>query len=153
MSDKGAVHFPPSWSPQALAGLSKAVIEMNKPYRDQRQIDVAQRLFEWWWVRSNDGLYNPRWESCLDTIQAFWMDGAHRVLSGMPLITVTEPRGSRIAQRSDRRAPYKQLLGWATARALESVAYQKGKSVAWSMRLKYERDENHPFPIFTEDPE
>ncbi len=142
--------------PLTLAGISKVVAEINKPYRDQRQIDVAQRLFEWWWVRPSVQQYAPRWESCTEDIQAFWMDGAHRVLSGSPLITIPlpeEPRGQRIAPRSDRRAPYKQLLGFATARALNALERQKGRSVAWSIRLKYQRDKNHPFPIFTEDPE
>ena len=74
--------------PVTLAGISKAVAELNKPYRDQRQIEIAQILFEWWWRVSNDGEYNPRWESCLDMIQAFWMDGAWRVLNRVPIITV-----------------------------------------------------------------
>ncbi len=139
--------------PLTLAGISKVVREINKPHRDQRQIEAAQQLFEWWWIRSNDGLYNPRWEECAEDIQAFWMDGAHRVLSRVPIITVPEPRGQRIAPRSDRRAPYKQLLGYATARALNALERQKGRSVAWSIRLKYQRDDSHPFPIFTEDPE
>jgi hypothetical protein len=67
-------------SPARLAAFGKAVDDLNKPYRDERQIEVAKILFEWWWRVSNDGEYSPRWESCLDTIQAFWMDGAWRVL-------------------------------------------------------------------------
>jgi hypothetical protein len=46
---------------------------------DNAQIARAKALFEWWWVRSNDGQYNPRWEKCDPTIQAFWMDGAWMV--------------------------------------------------------------------------
>lgn len=76
--------------PLTLAGISKAVREINKPHRDQRQIEVAQILFEWWWRVSNDGEYSPRWESCLDTIQAFWMDGAWRVLN-VSLMVVQMP--------------------------------------------------------------
>ena len=140
--------------PLTLVGISKVVREINKPYRDQRQIDVAQRLFEWWWVRPNVQKYTPRWESCTPDIQAFWMDGAHRVLSGVPLITVTEPDTGqrRIAARSDRRAPYKHLVGYASARGLQVIADQEIGNTK-PVNISREKTPTYVFPIFTEDPE
>lgn len=59
-------------------GLDQAAIALQD--LDLQQIKIAQTLFEWWWRVSNDGLYSPRWEKCEDHIQAFWMDGAWRVM-------------------------------------------------------------------------
>ena len=71
--------------PVTLAGISKAVAEINKPHRDEKQIRLAQVLFEWWWHTgiSEESIANrPRWEKCLPHIQAFWMDGAWRAMQG-----------------------------------------------------------------------
>lgn len=48
--------------------------------RDDHQVAIAKTLFEWWWVRPNVQQYAPEWEKCDPEIQAFWMDGAWRVL-------------------------------------------------------------------------
>ena len=49
-----------------------------KKERDQHQIDIAQRLFEWYW-RVDYSPDPPRWEECDPTIQAYWMDGVEQV--------------------------------------------------------------------------
>jgi hypothetical protein len=68
--------------PVTLAGISKAVAELNKPHRDEKQIRLAQVLFEWWWGRPAVSEFGARWENCDPHIQAFWMDGAWRAMQG-----------------------------------------------------------------------
>ncbi len=71
-------------SPARLAAFGKAVDDLNKPHRDDRQTHIARLLFEWWWHTgiSEESIANrPRWDKCLPHIQAFWMDGAWRVMN------------------------------------------------------------------------
>jgi len=80
-----------------LAGISKAVRELNRPHHESQQEKVGKLLFEWWWgtsdqpsgccLWSKDGVepmtgVEPKWEDCTDHAQAHWMEGAWRVMNG-----------------------------------------------------------------------
>ena len=61
---------------------------------DFDQIVIARELFEWWWVCGTPQLPSqPTWEACADHIQAFWMEGAWRV---MTCLTVTSTLTGRL---------------------------------------------------------
>ncbi len=68
---------------EKLAGLSKLQDGINRPHWERHQEKLAKILFEWWWsTGQGDPAVQPQWDACLDRIQAFWMDGAWRVMSG-----------------------------------------------------------------------
>jgi len=51
--------------------------------RDEHQIAIAQEMFEWWWatgISTESVATMPLWDNAHPRIQAFWMDGAWRVL-------------------------------------------------------------------------
>ena len=49
---------------------------------DLDQIVIARELFNWWWQCGTPQLpAQPDWANCKEHIQAFWMEGAWRVMS------------------------------------------------------------------------
>ncbi len=61
------------------SGLARA-----KAAIDLHQIEVAKELFQWWWEAHRGTLFQtediPTWDEVPPEPQAFWMDGAWRMI-------------------------------------------------------------------------
>ena len=61
-------------------------------------------------------------------------------------------RDRRIHPHSDRRRPWRFLIGWASARGLQVVADKEPGSTA-PVNISKEKSDTYPFPIYTHTPE